>query len=34
MEKKDQIHNFFYVISMFIVTKFGENFEDKIDNYF
>ena len=24
-------HNFFYVFIMFIITKFGENFEEKID---
>ena len=25
---------FFYVFIMFIITKFGENFEEKIDIYF
>ena len=24
-------HNFFYFFIMFIITKFGENFEEKID---
>ena len=24
-------HNFFFVFTMFIITKFGENFEEKID---
>ena len=24
-------HNFFYVFIMFIITKFGENFEETID---
>ena len=32
MEKNTFIfHNFFYVFIMFIITKFGENFEEKID---
>ena len=32
LDKKIQkLHNFFYVFIIFIITKFGENFEDKID---
>ena len=27
-----KFHNFFYVFIIFIITKFGENFEEKIDN--
>ena len=33
MEKNNSTH-FFYVFIMFIITKFGENFEEKIDIYF
>ena len=28
---ENKIHNFFYVFIMFIITKFGDNFEEKID---
>ena len=31
MRKKNVVHNFFYVFIMFITTKFGKNFEEKID---
>ena len=31
MEKKHFFHNFFYVFIIFNITKFGENFEEKID---
>ena len=31
MEKKMFFHNYLYVFIMFIITKFGENFEEKID---
>ena len=31
MEKKHFFPQFFYVFIMFIITKFGENFEEKID---
>ena len=30
-KKKHFFPHFFYVFIMFIITKFGENFEDKID---
>ena len=30
-KKKSKIPIFFYVFIIFIITKFGENFEDKID---
>ena len=30
-KKKNQKFPFFYVSIIFIITKFGENFEDKID---
>ena len=29
--KKSKFHNFCYVFIIFIITKFGEKFEDKID---
>ena len=29
--KKIKFNNFFYVFIMFIITKFGENFEEKMD---
>ena len=29
--KKIKFHNFFYVFIIFIITKFGENFEEKFD---
>ena len=34
MEKYIFFHNFYYVFIMFIISKFGENFEEKIDIYF
>ena len=30
-KKNSKIQIFFYVFIIFIITKFGENFEDKID---
>ena len=30
-KKNNFFNNFFYVFIMFIITKFGENFEEKID---
>jgi len=30
-KKNSKITQFFYVFIIFIITKFGENFEDKID---
>ena len=30
-KKKSKITQFFYVFIIFIITKFGENFEEKID---
>ena len=34
IKKKSKIPIFFYVFIIFIITKFGENFEDKIDIFF
>ena len=34
MGEKKIVIFFFYVFIMFIITKFGENFEEKIDIYF
>ena len=31
IKKIQKLHNFCYVFIIFIITKFGENFEDKID---
>ena len=31
IKKIQKFHNFFYVFIIFIITKFGENFEEKID---
>ena len=33
-KKKKNLHNFCYVFIIFIITKFGETFEEKIDIYF
>ena len=31
IKKIQKLYNFFYVFIIFIITKFGENFEEKID---
>ena len=34
MKKIQKLHNFLYVFIIFIITKFGKNFEEKIDIWF